>query len=208
MCADVRASLRALLGGYHDYAVGTSRTIDGRRRSVLQHFHGLDVGRIDVVHIAINQWEAVYHDERVGTCVDRSRAAHAYGGLSARLRIGEHSHTGALSLQCLERVGGHHRRYGIRFQRRYGAGKVTLLHRSVTYHHHIFQVVAVFLHLDGHAGGCFHFLRLKSHVAQHQRCAGRNIQCEVAVHVGHRTLFVVSFHHNAHTNKGFARPGV
>ena len=44
-------ALLAALGRDEDNAVGTARTVDGRRRSVLEHVDGLDVGRRDVADV-------------------------------------------------------------------------------------------------------------------------------------------------------------
>ena len=40
----------SFLGGYHDYTVGTTCTIDSRGRHILQDFDALDVGRIQERH--------------------------------------------------------------------------------------------------------------------------------------------------------------
>ena len=43
-----RSTHSSLDGGDHDHAVGTTRTVDGRSRSILEDVHALDVCRIDV----------------------------------------------------------------------------------------------------------------------------------------------------------------
>ena len=70
MQTDVAAALRTLLGGNHHYTVGTTRTVDSGGRGVFQNFHRLDVGGVDVVHVAIGEGETINNIERVGACAD------------------------------------------------------------------------------------------------------------------------------------------
>ena len=74
---DARTPLPALLGGDEDDAVGGARTVDGRRRGVLQDRHRGHVIRVDIVHAAD---DAVDHHQR-RRVVERTHAADGHGGL-------------------------------------------------------------------------------------------------------------------------------
>ena len=48
-----------------NHTVGTTRTVDGCSRSILQNLYGSDVGRIDLGEISsFTEREAVHHDKR------------------------------------------------------------------------------------------------------------------------------------------------
>ena len=61
------SALIALHGGDDDHTVGTTGTVDGRCRSILQNIHRLDVGGIDIRKLS-HEGDTVEHDQRVVTC--------------------------------------------------------------------------------------------------------------------------------------------
>ena len=61
-------TLLGTLGGDHNHTVGTTGTIQSVRSSILQHSHVLDIGRVQIGHIAIVR-STVDNDKRILTSV-------------------------------------------------------------------------------------------------------------------------------------------
>ena len=53
-----------LLGGYENYTVGSTGTIDGTRSSILQHLDTLDITRVEIVETTLDR-HTVYDVERI-----------------------------------------------------------------------------------------------------------------------------------------------
>ena len=75
-------ALLTLLGGNHHHAVGSARTVDRGRGSILQHLHRLDIRRVQTVQRA-TEGDAVYYIKRcsAGTA-HRADTTNTYVGLA------------------------------------------------------------------------------------------------------------------------------
>ena len=134
-----------LLGGDEDDAVRSTRTVDGRRRSVLEHGEGFDVVGVDRLQRVGHTLAAVDcdgypvdHDQRVVRGVERSRTAHADGGARSGASVaGDDMHARNLTLEHV--LCGDHgaavELFGL--DRHDRTGHVVLLDRTVADHHHV-----------------------------------------------------------------------
>ena len=61
---DLCLSYLTLLGGYENYTVGSTGTIDGTRSSILKHLDTLDITRVEIVETTLDR-HAVYDVERI-----------------------------------------------------------------------------------------------------------------------------------------------
>ena len=142
-----------LLGGNEDDAVRSTRTVDGRRRSVLEHGERFDVVGVDRLQRIPHTLAAVYrnghsvdHDQRVVRRIERSRTAHA----DRRTRTGtavarDDVHAGDLALEHVLRGD-----YGaavelLGLDRHDRTGHVVLFDRAVTDHHHVVDTHGIHL---------------------------------------------------------------
>ena len=83
----LQTALLSLLGGDDDDAIGCTGTIDGCRRSILQHSHALDIRRVDHTEevaavtrdTTLLQWHTIEHDKRVVAGIQRSTTTHTDG---------------------------------------------------------------------------------------------------------------------------------
>ena len=96
---DAGLAALAVLGGDEHHAVGTTRTVDGRRGGVLEDFNRLDVVGVDGVDVVGSH--TIDHIERVGVGMDGSGATDADLRVLARLAGGRTDlDTCHLSLKC------------------------------------------------------------------------------------------------------------
>ena len=148
--ADAGLAFLRPLGLDKDNAVGTTRTVDGRCRSILQYLDRSDVCWIDLRQIAcLAERESVHYDKRGIRTVKGTVSADTYDGTGARILRGvEHLKAGSPSLKksfdgiaapVLQRIHLHGSD---------GTGQVTLLHAAVADHDNIFEHLTVNLQLD------------------------------------------------------------
>ena len=126
----------AALCGNHNHTVGTTSTVDGCCRSVLQHLDRLDIVRVEKVEVA--HCHAVYNVERTCRSIDGSDTTDDNAHLTTRLTcIAEDVDTSSLTLQTvkgverllLDDVGT--------LSVRYRTCKVGLTHCTVTYYYQL-----------------------------------------------------------------------
>ena len=139
----LRGTLRTF-GRNHDHTTRSTRTIDGRRRSILQHIDTLDILGVEEVHRA--RHDTVDDVERVVRLGDRRLATdlHREATTSTRVRLGD-IHTRNRALQSLLQT---HRTASsdiLGSYRAYRTGQVALLHHTVTNHNDIFNAGGILL---------------------------------------------------------------
>ena len=139
-----------LLGRDQDHAVGSAGTVQGSRRSVLEHRHRLDVTAVDRIQVAVERY-AVDHQQRGVRSVDRPETADAQFGAAARLSAARGRHDACdLSVEHLGNIG-----HGtvLELLGRDDLGRASerlLLGRSVSHDDHLVEhlVVGGHLHID------------------------------------------------------------
>ena len=200
-------SLRTALGGDEDDTIGSARTINGGRRSILQHFHRLDIVGIQSTQAA-GRYHAVNDVQRVAALVDGSGAAythlHPRAGQSARCR---YLHTCGTSLQDVL-----HTAHGLILELAGidtgdGSRKVALLHRSVTDDHYFLQqLVVLFQHhgIVAHTAVYADGLRVIADERHLDVRPGRHLQRKLAVYVTRRPDLRLSLHDDGGANDTLA----
>ena len=191
-------ALGAALGGDEDDAVTGLRAVDGGGRGILQDFHGLDHGRIqilDVVHL-----QAVHDEERseAGAAVGGDTADADVGFLARRAGIRIDLDAGGLALQGRGRVGRGTVHQFLRTDGRHGTGQVALALDTVTDDDRFVEELGVLLedHLE------FDLVAHRNHLAgisdagELEGGAGGHVQPERAAGVSHRSHGRVADHHH------------
>ena len=180
-----RLSGLTFLGGDDDYAVGTLRTVDGGRGSVLQDFDALDVRRCDVGEVGA--LHAVDDEERLVGNVVGELILHV-GERTLTTDVDGHARSGTtgvtgdvqarnLTLQGFHGVGCRRAHDVVGLDRGDGAGQVALLHRAVTDDDHFVEQLVVVLHADDEHRliANVDFLSFESDIGDHQRGVCRSI---------------------------------
>ena len=195
-----------VLGGDEDDAVTGLRTIDGGRCGILQHLHGLDHGRVqilDVVHL-----EAVHDKERTqaGAAVGGDTAHADVGRFAGGAGVGVHLHAGGLALQ-----GGGGIRSGPVGQffgadRGHGTGEVALALYAVTDNHRLFDGFYILFQDDIKEGLVAHREGL-GYIAQAfdgKCCPGRDIERKGTFCIRNGGHVVTADHHDHCTDNRLA----
>ena len=157
---DLRPALHALLGRDDDDAVGAAGAVNSRRRSILQHVDGLDVGRIQRHGHRTLGRETV--DDIKRSVALRQRVVTANGDirLGADLSVGAGDHHAgdfARNGPVEIRVGGFQQLVHLDLADR--PGKVPPRHRSVAHAHDLDGIECQFVLLKHHI-----HLRLPRHL--------------------------------------------
>ena len=106
----LQSALLSLLGGNDDNTIRCTGTIDGSRRSILQHCHALNISRVDHTEevagitrdATLFQWYTIEYDKRVITCIERSTSTHTNGTTSrSRTTVRHDLHTRNLTINQL-----------------------------------------------------------------------------------------------------------
>lgn len=188
---DVVAGLhgRALLGRDDDDTVRRTRSVDGGRRSILQHLDRGDVLRID-------QLQSVLHDEVVDD--NQRRAARIEGAAAAHADLGSHTHLGGGVLDRHTRQtslqDGRDVRRGdvddiLRIEFRDSAGQVRLALYAVADHHQLLDLDRRLgeLRVDARLASDGELERLVPHERKYQYgVRTRNLDPVGAVRIGRR----------------------
>ena len=182
---DRRLADLARLGRDEHYAVGRTRTVDGRRRSVFQHVDLLDVAArqvVDIVHL-----ESVDDIERSGIAVDRADTADLDLESRARRTVGR----GDLHTRDLAAESAEHRSRLITFDvlgrnRSDGTRQVGTLRGAVAHDDDLIHDVGVGLEFDLEIGLRTHFdlLGLVAQIGDDERGVLLDRKGELAVDVG------------------------
>ena len=185
-----RSAHRTFLCGDDDDTVGTTGTVDGSSRSILQNVDALDVAWANIAELT-HEWDTVEHDERVVAGRERTLTTdanlHFLTWLGGSLR---HEHTSDTSLQCLSSVGGSNLIQFLTTDVGNGTRHSFAALGTITNHHHFVDVVAVLLHHDVELATCAH-AHFSSHIAEvgnFEHSIWLNIQRELSLHVSHCTI--------------------
>ena len=167
---DVDLAFLAALGGDEHDAVGTARTVDGRREGVFQNVDRLDLRRGNVAD-ALHR-EAIDDVERRSVGRERARTADADADLSVGVALrGGDLHAGHASRHRLGHRGHGHLLERLGVDRGDRSDHVAALHGGIAHDHHIVhgrrfvfeRHVDLRLAADGDA------LRLHADIGDHQR---------------------------------------
>ncbi len=178
------------LGGDHHHAGRSARTVDGRRRRVLEDVDALDVLGVEEVHR--RAYDTVDDVERRGCVVDRGLAAdldvEASVGAAVGLRDAHARHGALKGILQTGRTAACNLAGSDRTHR---TGQVGFLAYTVAYHHDVIQLRGVFMQddVDAGASGDVDPLVLHADERNEQHVLGRigYIECELTVHIGTRT---------------------
>ena len=193
-------SLAFLCGNKH-YAIGSARTIDSGRRSILQDRNlidiiGIQIGQRTFDTINDNQWVVIIHGVQT-TNIERG---HTTRGWSALLD----NQTSSRTLQCLQNIRHRFAFQLIRRDRRYGTSQIDLLLHTIAHHNDILQKdtrlqhdIYLFLIVN------LHFLGFITHIREYQSSIRWSLQWIVTVKIGHGTV-CSTFHLNSNTNDSLA----
>ena len=152
-----------LARGDENHAVGSTRTVDGRRRSIFEHLHRNDVLRVDLLQIAgVAPGESVDDHQRGIRTVERRVTADTHRRRSSGILRGvDHLHAGHAALQqSVDRVGGNVGEF-LGLDRGHGARQVALLDLSVTHDHHFVHRRSLFHQHDIERGAAADLHRLR-----------------------------------------------
>lgn len=197
-----------LFGGDQDHAVRTARTVDGGRRSVLQHRHRLDVLRGKRADIAAGH--AVDHDQRTVAGAERRSAAHLQVG--ARVRVGRrrarHVEAGDFACKHFHRAvhGAALKVVAVDLHDR--ARQLLAAQRPVAHDHDFVEQLIVLGHghIDFRAAADRLLDCLEADVAEYQSAAGRHgFECVVAVEVGRHGVLLFALDRDADADQHLAR---
>ena len=173
-----------MLGGNHDNAVGTSRTVDSGSGGILQDFDALDVGGVHEVGI-VAYLHSIYNIKRRSIAIDGADTTDADCSLSVRRTVLHRNlHTGGSTLKGLTDVLRHALHYGSLVNGSHRTRDVALLHRTVTYNHYVFKGSAVLFEGDLHAVLGSYLLRKIADERHMQLGACRNTNGEITIEIG------------------------
>ncbi len=149
--------LGTLLGGNHDNTVGSTGTVDGGGRCILEDGEALDVFRINggqrIAHTGntvIGDRQAVDDVQRVVGSVDGGAATDTDGCSGAgHTGTGGNDDTRALAAEEVGRRGDDALVDFIGLDRRDGTGEVALFHGTVTDDHHLVEEIGIFFEENG-----------------------------------------------------------
>ena len=183
----LRLSLMALLGRDENDTVGGARTVDGGRSSILEHVHALNVGRVEIVKVALH---AVDEHERL-------RAARgAYTSYIYFITAARHTrrlrelHARRTALQGGKRIDSAKLGYLVALHLHGSTGDKLFLLHAIANDHHIVERMGIVLQRDRQGlTADTHILRLRSYITDVQHSTLRRVNGEVAIDVGHCSLF-------------------
>ena len=220
--ADVVTPMGTLLGGDDNHTIGTTRTIDGRCRYILQHFYALNISgikerqRVESCitttgtclvgrHIIIDN-ESVNHIEGLVTTSDTVTATDADDAGCTRLTAG-----GRDIQTCHSTLKGTLYRGILLFQqliayRRDAAGEFQALLCTIAHDYHFVQATSIVYQLNLYwflKIIDIHIQRAIAHIfySQGQRRFYLCLQGEVAVDICHDALALFAFHDDGSANQ-------
>ena len=189
-----------------NHTVGTTRTVDGSGRSILQNVHRLDVVGVYIVD-ATGKGNTVEHDEPVVAGRKRARTTNTYLHGSTRLRRSlRHLYAGHTTLQGVGNIRTGHLAQQVAPHVSHRTGDSLLALRTVTNDNHVVKIlsfsfklylqIALAAHIDG--------LRHISYIRDDQGGTRLNVQCEVTVHIRYSAITCTFFHNRSADERTFA----
>ena len=193
--AEFTLARRTLLGGDHYHTVGTTATVDGRSRSVLQYIQTLNISHIQGVDTQIRRY-TIDNNQRVAV-VDRTETT----DLDAYVITGsagiQYLYTADLTLQCLTNVSYRSRSNILGCHRTYRTGQVGLTHRTVTYYNDLFQHLYIRhkFYLDIRTTIHRHLRCLIAYIADLENCLCVAVHYELTIQISNRALAGTLYRH-------------
>ena len=135
-----------ILGCDDNDTIGSTGTVDGTCRSILQNLDGLDIIWREVTDSGTH-WHTVDDIER-SRATEGADTTDTYARVSTRLTVGCNLHTSHLTFEHGRDVGVRYLLHLLSVHNRYGTGKVSLLLRTITYYNHLVEQVIVCRKLD------------------------------------------------------------
>ena len=176
-------------GRHHHHTVGRTRTVDGRRRGILEHLDRLDVRVGEVVDVV--DLEPVDDVERRSVTVDRPHTAHLDVETGTRSTVRSSDlHTGDLASEGLHHRTGLEAFDILRGDRSDRTRQVAALHGAVTHDHHFVHDVRFGneFNVQPGLGGDLHLLGLITQVGENQHVARLDRNREHTFQVGRNAL--------------------
>ena len=201
------AVVGTLLARHDDDAVGTTRTIDGTRRGILQHLDGLNVLRVQLLQVEVLvHGHPVHHIQRIGIAVlvDARRTAYLDLYRRARCTTGRlYVDTRQLALQRRGNVRNRAFSQLVTLHLGHGIRHVTLLHRAIADDHQFLQLVGIRAHVHVRTAVLHRRLLRTVSDVRHLYLAHLAVdrQHVVTVHVRHRAARLSDSLHRS-TNHG------
>ncbi len=151
------------LGGDHHHTIGSTRTVDGRGRSVFQHLNGGDVRRVDTgqhtrtTRSVAARGDTVDNIQRL-VAIQGVDTANLHGDATTR-RTGvlHHLHTGYASLHGLLKRSVDTLLDGIFIDRSHRTGEVGTLHHTIAHDDNVVKRLRIFAHGHIQTAACGHF---------------------------------------------------
>ena len=206
----LQIALLSLLGSDDDDTIGCTGTIDGCRRSILQHGHALDIRWVDhteeVAAVTRNttllQWHAIEYDKRVVAGVQRGTTTHTDGTTRrGRTTVRHDLHTRNLTIDQLLWRRNKTLVEVLCLHRSHGTSQVALACSTITDNHDIGKRLAIRFEIYLHIIRYSHHLVDISYIRDFHLLGGRrHLKTEVTVKVGNRTT-LITFHHNSGADK-------
>ena len=194
---DIHLAVLTALGRDNNHTVSGTRTVDGSRRSILQHLDGLDVGRVERVEI-LSRCHTVNHVERVAS-VHRTHTTNANRRTAATRRsVGHDVNTCQLALHGVQHIWVALADRTFHVHHSHSTRQVSLALHLVTSDNHFCQFLGVVLQRDMHRRSCWHFHRLVTDERNDQSGTLFHLQGEMSLHVGSRTIARTFLHNSCH----------
>ena len=174
-----------ILGSDDNDTIGSTRTVDGTRRSILQNLDGLDIIWREVTDSGTH-WHTVDDIER-SRATEGADTTDTYARVGTWLTVGCNLHTCHLTFKHGRDVGVRYLLHLLSVHDRNGTGKVGLLLRTITYYNHLVEQVIICRKLDGFQDGASaysDFTLLEAQVAYDKSCVCLDADLEVTVQIG------------------------
>ena len=201
--ADLKFGCLLTLGSHENHTVGSTRSVNGRRRCILQNCDTLDVIRIDVGETLHCIHHTVDHDERVVSGRNGSCTADTDGRSSARLTAETHDvHTGDTALKGLVRRNSNRRDHLVHLHDSDRTGQVALGSSTITDHDRLFNHLIVKFKddIDSLVALIFHpLLHITETVVDDHIVHLHPFQGIFTIGIGHDTVGC-SCHHHSHSH--------
>ena len=140
-------TLLTTLSSNEDYTVGTTRTVDSCRRSILQYCDIFDIGSRNIADTF--HWETIDDIKRCIVASDRATTTYTNLHLRIRRTFGSGDlHTSHLTLQCLSGIGHRNSFKSLVANCSYRTCQVLFLDCTITDDNDVVQTVGVIFELD------------------------------------------------------------
>ena len=140
-----------MLGSNKNYTIRTVGTIDSGSRGILQNFHRLDIGGVDIVQrtTALRDGNTIDNDVRTSSCVDGVTSTNQCRGSITRNRTALRDiYTSGCALNSLQNVSYGQFAQAFLINRGNRTGHIRLFLNTITYNNHFFKSSSIFFDSD------------------------------------------------------------